>query len=81
MERARDFCEISFIRALKLFIRAPSHHLITSQRPQLLIPSPVGAKISTGIVGGHRCSDRGIDVLGEIEESLESLVVGPLVWL
>lgn len=52
MERARDFCDISCIRALKPFRRAPSHDLITSQRPQLLIPSPVGVKISTGIVAG-----------------------------
>ena len=39
VEWARELCGISFLRALILLMRAPSHELITSQRPHLLKPS------------------------------------------
>ena len=59
----RALCGVSFIRALIPFVRAPSTliDLSTSQRPQLLIPSTLGVRIST-----YKCwGDIGIQTMAD----------------
>lgn len=46
VEAAGKLCGVSFLTALIPLMKAPSH-LITSQRPHLLTPPPLGVKIPT----------------------------------
>lgn len=48
-----DLCAVSFSRALILFMRAPPSWRSTSQRPHLLIPSPLGLGFQHMDLGGN----------------------------
>ena len=58
IQGARELCGVSFIRTLINSRGLHSHELSTSQRPHILIPSPLGVRMSPYEIWWHKYSAR-----------------------